>query len=218
MPLILTLKLACVTTALLFCLAIPLAYFLAFHPSKWKYSIEALVSMPLVLPPTVIGFYLLILLSPSSALGAWLIKMTDMRFVFSFSGLVLGSVIFSLPFMVNPIKSGFQNFPTHLLETSYTLGKSKTETLFRVIIPNTKPSLLTGLIMTFAHTIGEFGVVLMIGGNIPEKTRVASIAIYSEVEALNYGQAHMYSAVLCILCFITLFMFHRLTRSQSRIL
>lgn len=217
-PLLLTFKLAAITTGILMVFGIPLGYWLAFSPRPWKSLIEPLVSMPLVLPPTVLGFYLLLVFSPHTALGAWLQHAANLRLVFTFSGLVIGSVIFSLPFMVNPIKSGFQNFPQALLEASYTLGKSKRETLFKVILPNIKPSLLTGIIMTFAHTIGEFGVVLMIGGNIPHETRVASIAIYSEVEALNYANAHFYSAVLFIICFIILYLFHSMNIKESKVL
>ena len=152
--------------------------------------------MPLVLPPTVIGFYLLIVFSPKYFLGHFLESIFGVRVVFSFTGLVIGSVLFSLPFMVNPIKAGLQNFPCALMEASYCLGKSPWETLRRVILPNIKPALLTGIVMAFAHTIGEFGVVLMIGGNIPGETRLASIAIYNEVEALNYDTAGLYALIL----------------------
>ena len=203
-PLLITFKLAATTTAILILIGIPLAYWLAFSRCKYKIFIEPLVSIPLILPPTVLGFYLLLIFSPNNAFGQFIENTFNIRLVFTFAGLVIGSTIFSLPFMVNPIKSAFQNFPTTLLETSYTLGKSRLETLFKVILPNIKPSLLTATIMTFAHTIGEFGVVLMIGGNIPNETRVASIAIYSEVEALNYANAHIYSGLLFIICFFIL--------------
>lgn len=216
-PLILTFKLATVTTCILVLLGIPLGYWLALGRGYLRSFIEPLVSMPLVMPPTVLGFYLLLVFTPGSTIGAWLNDVLGIRVVFTFSGLVIGSVIFSLPFMVNPIKAGFQNFPKSLLEASYTLGKSKRETLFKVILPNIKPALLTGIIMTFAHTIGEFGVVLMIGGNIPEETRVASIAIYSEVEALNYADAHFYSAFLFVICFVILYLFHLLNKKESRV-
>lgn len=203
-PLLITFKLATATTVILILIGIPLAYWLTFSKCKYKIFIEPLVSIPLILPPTVLGFYLLLIFSPNNAFGQFLENTFNIRLVFTFSGLVIGSTIFSLPFMVNPIKSAFENFPTTLLETSYTLGKSRLETLFKVILPNIKPSLLTATIMTFAHTIGEFGVVLMIGGNIPHETRVASIAIYSEVEALNYANAHIYSGLLFIICFFIL--------------
>jgi molybdate transport system permease protein len=203
-PLILTFKLALITTLLLFFIAIPLAYWMAFTKSKLKPVIETLVSMPLVLPPTVLGFYLLIAFSPSNAFGNWLNEWLGLRLIFSFEGLLLASILYSLPFMVHPIQSGFSNLPKSLKEMSYILGKSRTSTIIKVLLPNIKPSLLTGIVLAFAHTIGEFGVVLMIGGNIPGKTKVASIAIYDEVEALNYGAANTYSFILFALTFTIL--------------
>jgi len=203
-PIILTFKLALITTVLLFFISIPLAYWLAFTKKKIKPVIEALVSMPLVLPPTVLGFYLLIALSPSSSIGSFLNNTFDLQLVFSFEGLVLASMIYSLPFMVHPIQSGLSNLSTSLSEASYVLGKSKWETLVNVLLPNVKPSLLTGVVLAFAHTIGEFGVVLMIGGSIPNETKVASIAIYEEVEALNYGIANAYSLFLLVVSFLIL--------------
>jgi len=203
-PLILTFQLSTITTILLFILGIPLAYWLAFTSSRTKAVVETLVSMPLVLPPTVLGFYLLLAFSPSNAFGQWLDQWLGLRLVFSFEGLVLASMIYSLPFMVHPIQSGLANLPDSLREAAYVLGKSKRTTLFRVLLPNIKPSLLTGIVLSFAHTIGEFGVVLMIGGNIPGQTKVASIAIYDEVEALNYGAANTYSLLLFAISFIIL--------------
>ena len=203
-PIILTFKLALVTTVLLFFISIPLAYWLAFTKKKIKPVVEALVSMPLVLPPTVLGFYLLIVLSPSSSVGAFLNEKLGLQLVFSFEGLVLASMIYSLPFMVHPIQAGLSNLPVSLSEASYVLGKSKWQTLVNVLLPNIKSSLLTGIVLAFAHTIGEFGVVLMIGGSIPNETKVASIAIYEEVEALNYGVANAYSIFLLVVCFLLL--------------
>ena len=200
-PLILTFQLALIVTAILFIIGVPLAYWIAFSKNRFKYLVETLVSMPLVLPPTVIGFYLLVVFSPQYALGHFLLSSFGIRIAFSFIGLVIGSAIFSLPFMVNPIKAGFQSFPLELMEASYCLGKSRGETLRRVILPNIKPALLTGIVMAFAHTIGEFGVVLMIGGNIPGETRLASIAIYDQVEALNYDTAGLYALVLVAISF-----------------
>lgn len=205
-PLGLTFRLAFITTILLFFIALPLAYWLAYSKARIKPIIETLVSMPLVLPPTVLGFYLLIGLSPTSDLGGWLNEVFGLRLVFSFEGLVLGSILYSLPFMVHPIQSGFSNLSPSLREAAYVLGKSKLATLFYVLLPNIKASLLTGIVLSFAHTIGEFGVVLMIGGNIPGKTRVASIAIYDEVEALNYGIANSYSLILFAITFCILLM------------
>ncbi len=214
-PLILTLKLALVTTFILVVIGIPLAYWLAFSPRSWKFLVEPLVSLPLVLPPTVLGFYILLLFSPQYALGNFLETHFDVRVVFTFFGLVIGSVLFSLPFMVNPLKAGFESIPRVLIDASETLGKSRRETLWRVILPSVKPSLLTGIIMSFAHTIGEFGVVLMIGGNIPDKTRVASIAIFNEVEALNYSNAHMYSLIIIIISFVLLTGLYAVNRSSK---
>lgn len=203
-PIILTFKLALVTTSILLVVSIPLAYWLAYTKNKFKPIFETLVSMPLVLPPTVLGFYLLIAFSPSFFFGQWLDEWFGLRLVFSFEGLVIASVLYSLPFMVHPIQAGFSNLSSSLTEASFVLGKSKTTTLFKVLLPNIKPSLLTGLVLSFAHTIGEFGVVLMIGGNIPDKTKVASIAIYDEVESLNYDAANSYSLILFAVSFIVL--------------
>lgn len=200
-PIFLSLKLAFITTLLLILVSIPLANWMA--KSKWrgKPIIEALISLPLVLPPTVIGFYLLLVFSPNKGLGAWSQDNLGLELIFSFEGLVLASMIYSLPFMVQPIHSALSKLPNSLTEASYVLGKSKFKTLIQVLLPNIKPALLTGLVLSFAHTIGEFGVVLMIGGNIPGETKVASIAIYDEVESLNYGIANTYSLVLLGLCF-----------------
>ncbi len=205
-PLILTFRLALVTTFFLLLIAIPLSYWLSHTKSKIKPIIETLVSMPLVLPPTVLGFYLLIAFSPSNAVGTWLNEYLGIQLIFSFKGLVLASVIYSLPFMVHPIQAGFSNLSSTVTESSYLLGKSKTTTLFKVLLPNIKPSLLTGIVLSFAHTIGEFGVVLMIGGNMSGKTKVASIAIYDEVESLNYAAANTYSLILFAITFSILLM------------
>lgn len=203
-PLILTLKLALVTTGLLLLLAIPLTTWLAHTRSKWRPVIETLVSMPLVLPPTVLGFYLLMVFSPAGTVGGWLNDHLGLSLVFSFEGLIVASIIYSLPFMVHPIQAGLASLPPSLKEASYVLGKSKFTTLLKVILPNIRPALLTGIVLSFAHTIGEFGVVLMIGGNIPGETRVASITIYDQVETLNYQAAHRYSFFLFAITFAIL--------------
>lgn len=207
-PLVLTFELATITTFVLLAIAIPLSYWLAYTKSRLKPIIETLVSMPLVLPPTVLGFYLLIAFSPGNPFGSWLKDSIGLQLIFSFKGLVFASVIYSLPFMVHPIQAGFSTLSSTITEASYVLGKSKTTTLFKVLLPNIKPSLLTGIVLAFAHTIGEFGVVLMIGGNIPGKTRVASIAIYNEVEALNYHAANVYSFILFAITFIILLLIY----------
>ena len=205
-PLFLTFKLALITTVLLLIIAIPLAYWLAYTRSAAKPVIETLVSMPLVLPPTVIGFYMLVAFSPANAFGSWIDNLLGLRLVFSFEGLIVGSLIYSLPFMVHPVQAGFTNLSPSLKNASFVLGKSKCTTLIRILLPNIKPSLITGIILAFAHTIGEFGVVLMIGGNLPGRTRVASIAIYDEVESLNYTAANTYSMILFGITFIILLM------------
>ena len=215
-PLLLTFKLALITTIVLIFIGIPLAYWLAFSPRKWKWTIEPLVSMPLVLPPTVLGFYILITLGSQSWLGNFLSSVFHIQMVFSFVGLVVGSVIFSLPFMVNPLKAGFENVPQALIDASATLGKSRRETLFKVLLPHIKSSLLSGIVMAFAHTIGEFGVVLMIGGNIPGETRTASIAIFSEVEALNYQTANFYAVIMLVMSFSILLALYWINRKSLR--
>jgi molybdate transport system permease protein len=203
-PLWLTLKLAVVTTAILFIISIPLSYWLSQKKNYFKTIVETIVSMPLILPPSVIGFYLLLAFSPSSTLGKFLENNFDVRLVFSFPGLVIASIIYSLPFMVHPLQSGFSALSPTLSEASFSLGKTKFQTLVKVLLPNIRSSILSALVLTFAHTIGEFGVVLMIGGNIPGETKVASIAIFDEVEAMNYGSANMYALILFITAFIIL--------------
>jgi molybdate transport system permease protein len=211
-PLALTFQLAFATTVVLLLIGVPLAGWIAFTRSRAKPLVETLVSMPLVLPPSVLGFYLLLAFSPNHAVGAFLHTHFDIRLAFSFPGLVLGSVLFSLPFMVQPVQSALQGLPPSLAEASYTLGKSRLHTAFKVLLPNIRPALLSGIVLSFAHTVGEFGVVLMIGGNIPGVTRVASIAIYDEVERLNYGAANFYAAVLFAISFAILLAVYGLHR------
>ncbi|MCB9223155.1 MAG: molybdate ABC transporter permease subunit [Crocinitomicaceae bacterium] len=217
-PIILTLELAVVTTLILFALSIPIAYWLASSKSPFRGIIEAIVSLPLVLPPTVLGFYLLIAFSPESWIGSFFYDVLGLRLVFSFTGLVIGSVIYSLPFMVQPLQAGISSIPASYREAASLMGKSKWQTIFKVVLPNMKSSLLTGIVLTFAHTIGEFGVVLMIGGNIPDKTKVMSIAIYDEVESLNYGGAHAYSLTLVILMFLILLIVNLRKNKSSKFL
>lgn len=201
---LLTFKLAFMTTVILLIVGTCIAYYLSITKSHIKPFIETIVSMPLVLPPTVLGFYLLVAFSQENFLGKFLEQYFGFRLTFTFAGLVLGSVIFSMPFMVHPIQNGLAAIPKSLTEAATTLGKSKLNIFFKVLLPNIKPSLLTGIVITFAHTIGEFGVVLMIGGNIPQKTRVASLAIYDQVEALNYHEANKYALTLFIISFCVL--------------
>jgi molybdate transport system permease protein len=215
-PFALTLKLASVTTIILFFVSIPLAHWLVFSRFKIKYFVEALVSLPLILPPSVLGFYLLLGFSPQNAFGNFLDQYFDVRLVFTFEGLVIASIIYSLPFMVQPIYNGLRSVPTTLIEASYTLGKGRFTTLLRILLPNARPGIITGLVLTFAHTVGEFGVVLMVGGNIPAETRVVSIALYDEVEAMNYAQANTYAIVLLVFALLTLCIVY-LVNASSRV-
>lgn len=194
-PLVLSLQLASVTAVLLLLLGIFVSYGIYFYTKKSTVLFKSLISLPLVLPPTVLGYYLLIAFQPDNLFGRVL---GGRSLAFTFTGLVIGSVIYSLPFMMNPVFSALENLPDNLKDAAFTLGKSKYTTFYKVIIPNIKPSILIGAVMSFAHTIGEFGVVLMIGGNIPGKTRVASIAIYNEVEKMDYTTANSYALLLLI--------------------
>lgn len=203
-PFLLTLKLALITTAVLYVIGIPVAYWLSTSTFKGKIVVEAILSLPLILPPSVMGFYLLIALSPANSFGRWIDELLNLRLVFTFHGLILASVVYSLPFMVQPLLAGFRMLPGSLVEASYTLGKGRWTTLRRVLLPNIKAAIITGGILTFAHTLGEFGVVLMVGGNIPGETRVISVAIYDAVEAMDYGRANLYSGVLLVFAFALL--------------
>ena len=217
-PIWLTLKLAGITTLILLVVGLPFAWWLSRGKSFLKIIIEAIITMPLVLPPSVLGFYLLLAFSPKHGLGKWLQQTFDVQFVFSFQGLVLASVIYSMPFMIGPVKSALQQLPKALSEASYTLGKTEWQTFKSVLLPNIKPSLLTATVLTFAHTLGEFGVVLMIGGNIPGITRVASIAVYDSVEAQDYAMANNYSLVLFSITFvlvIAVFVFNKYQAKTS---
>ena len=210
---ILTFKLASVTTVILFLIGVPLAALLAFGTMRFKSVLETVVSMPLVLPPSVLGFYLLLAFSPASAIGEYLTQ-HGIRLAFSFEGLIVGSVLFSLPFMVHPVQSALAQVPSSIFEASYTLGKSKIETMIRVILPSIRHGLISGAVLAFAHTVGEFGVILMIGGNIPGETRVASIAIYDEVESLNYAMAHQYALTLFAVTFAILLLVYTLNKKS----
>lgn len=216
-PLQLSFQLAAITTVLLLLLGLPIAYAIAYGNWRGKAVVETIISMPLVLPPSVLGFYLLLAFSPQNAFGHWLQDWFNITLVFSFAGLVIGSVIFSLPFMVHPLQNGFQGVPVSLIEASRTLGKSDFVTLQRVLLPNMKAALLTGVVLSFAHTLGEFGVVLMIGGNIPGVTKVASLAIYDEVEGLNYTIAHVYAGVLLVVSFTILLAVYAINRRAPRV-
>ena len=207
-----TLNLSLLTTIILLIISIPLAFVLSEGRGKLINALEAILSLPLVLPPSVLGYYLLVTFSPKNSIGYFLEKYFHISFVFNFQGMLLASILFGLPFMLQPIKSALVNLPRSFKETSYSLGKSKFETLIYVLLPNIKPSLLAAIVLTFTHTLGEFGVILMIGGNIPGKTRVASIAIYDEVQAMNYKVANLYSLTLLIISFLALVFVYRANR------
>ncbi len=215
-PFLISFKLAFITTSILFFLAIPLAWYLSQTKSKIKAVIEAITALPIVLPPTVIGFYILFTLSSNSFFGAFLEETFGIKLVFNFTSLVIASCFYSLPFMVQPIQSAIENMPKSLIEAAYVCGKSKFQTIIYVVIPNIKPAVLTAIIITFAHTIGEFGVVLMVGGSIPSQTKVASIAIYEFVEILDYNSAHIYSAIMIGLSFIVLFLVYFFNQKQRQ--
>lgn len=165
---------------------------------------EVIIALPLVLPPSVLGFYLLLAFSPQNAFGNFLNQYFNIRLVFTFGGLIVASVLYSLPFMINPVFAGLKNLPASLKEAAFTLGKSKFTTLTRILLPNIRTSILTGIVMSFAHTIGEFGVVLMIGGSIPKETKVVSVAIYDEVQSMNYHGANIYAIILLVFTFMIL--------------
>ena len=210
-----TFKLASLTTIILFLIGLPFSYLLAYSDFRLKPMVEALVSMPLVLPPSVLGYYVLIAYSPRYWFGDFLARILNVRLAFSFEGILIASVIFSLPFMVQPLQNGLRALPGQIKEASYTLGKSKTVTFFRVLLPNIRSSVITALALTFAHSIGEFGMVLMVGGNMPGKTRVASVAIYDEVQSLNFDAANKYALILFSISFILLVFIYSINRKHD---
>ena len=213
-----TLKLAFITSGVLLFIALPLAWFLANWQSKAKPFIMSVLALPLVLPPTVLGFYLLVAFSPQSALGQGWQSLTGSNLAFSFEGLVLGSVIYSLPFALQPLYSGFSQLDNRYLDVAKTLGFSATEAFMKIVLPLSKAPIVVALGLSFAHTIGEFGVVLMIGGNIPGETQVLSIALYEQVEALEYDSAHNLSIALLVFSFLmlaALYRFNGTTRSEE---
>ena len=215
-PFLLSFKLASITTFILFIIALPISWFLSQTKSKFKPFLEALMALPIVLPPSVLGFYILIVLSPNSYLGAFLYNSFGIELLFNFTGLVIASCFYSLPFMLQPLQSGFESLNKNMLEASYISKKGKVVTLLRVALPNIKPSLLTAIVVTFAHTIGEFGVVLMIGGSIPEETKVASVAIYEMVEIMDYESAHIYSAIMLLISFSVLLSVYMFNKKEKR--
>lgn len=212
---LLTLKLATVTTVILLLLGSPLAWWLANTRNKVKPALEAIVALPLVLPPTVLGFYLLLAFAPNSAFGQFWLAATGHSLAFSFSALVIGSVLYSLPFVVQPLQASFEQLPKSLLEAAATMGASLKDQFFSIIMPLSKRSFLTAASFGFAHTVGEFGVVLMIGGNIPGETQVLSIALYDKVENLQYSEAHWLAGGLVVFSLLLLATIYRFNRPVS---
>ena len=208
----LTLQLAALVALVLGVLGLPIAYWIAYSRWRWKFVAEAMVSLPIVLPPTVLGFYVLLALGPRSPLGRGWQVLTGHSLAFTFEGLVIGSIIYSLPFAVQPFAASFATVDARLLAASATLGASRLRTFFRVIFPLSIPGFVTGLAMTFAHTMGEFGVVLMVGGNIPGVTRTVSIDIYDKVQALDYVSANATALVLFAISFVLLSLVYGLNR------
>lgn len=208
----LTIRLAVLVAAILVVIGLPIAYWITYSRWRWKFLAEAVVALPIVLPPTVLGFYLLVALGPHSPPGRWWLQITGHTLAFTFEGLVIGSILYSLPFAVQPFAASFAAVDHRLISASATLGASKLQTFFRVILPLSVPGLVTGLALSFAHTMGEFGVVLMVGGNIPGVTRTVSIEIYDQVQAFNYAAANRTALLLLAISFCVLSAVYALNR------
>jgi molybdate transport system permease protein len=213
----LTIELAVMVSAILLLVGLPVAYWIAFSRWRWKFLVEAIVALPIVLPPTVLGFYVLVALGSQSPLGRWWQSLTGHTLAFTFTGLVIGSILYSLPFAVQPFTAAFSSVDRRLLAASATLGASPLRTFFRVVIPLSVQGLVTGLVLAFAHTMGEFGVVLMVGGNIPGVTRTMSIDIYDQVQASNYASANVTALLLLIFCFAALTAVYGLNRRAPKL-
>jgi molybdate transport system permease protein len=212
----LSIQLALVTTIVLVIIGTPIAWWLSQTNTRWKPAIQAVVAMPIVLPPTVLGFYLLILLGPDGAIGGWWVQLTGSALTFSFAGLVIASCVYSLPFAVQPMQAAFEALPRIYLERAWTLGATRLDAFFSIAVPLSIRGFVSGIVLSFAHTLGEFGVVLMVGGNIPGETRVVSIAIYDHVETLNYAAAHRMSLVLLGFAFVVLAAMFVFDRRRSK--
>jgi molybdate transport system permease protein len=208
----LTIRLAVLVAAVLLAIGLPIAYWIAYSRWRWKFLVEAVVALPIVLPPTVLGFYVLVALGPRSPLGRSWQGLTGHTLAFTFEGLLIGSIIFSLPFAVQPFAASFSAVDSKLMAASATLGASPLRTFFRVILPLSFPGVVTGVALSFAHTMGEFGVVLMVGGNIPGVTRTVSIDIYDKVQALDYSSANTTALLLLAISFVVLSLVYGLNR------
>ncbi len=207
-----TCKLATLTSLTLVIIGLPIAYWLTYSKWRWKFLIESIVALPLVLPPTVLGFYILIAIGPHSPIGRFYTDLVGHPLPFSFQGLLLASILYSLPFAVQPFATAFEQVDRKLIEASWTLGLSKLKTFYRLILPLSTAGLITGVVLSFAHTLGEFGVVLMVGGNIEGITRTVSIEIYDEVQALNYAAAAKTSALLLLVSYTVLLLVYAMNR------
>ncbi len=208
----LTLELAFTVSVILLLIGLPIAYWIAFSRWRWKFLIEAVVALPIVLPPTVLGFYVLVALGPRSPLGRWWIALTGHTLAFTFWGLVIGSIIYSLPFAVQPFAASFSSVDRKLISAAATLGASRLRTFLRIVAPLSLPGLIAGTALSFAHTMGEFGVVLMVGGNIPGSTRTVSIDIYDRVQSADYVGANQTALILLVVCFAILTLVYSLNR------
>ena len=213
----LTLQLAVMVSFILLLVGLPIAYWIAFSRWRGKFLVEALVALPVVLPPTVLGFYVLVALGPRSPLGRFWISLTGHTLAFTFTGLVIGSILYSLPFAVQPFAASFSSVDRKLLAASATLGASQLRTFLRVVAPLSVPGLITGIALSFAHTMGEFGVVLMVGGNIPGVTRTVSIDIYDRVQASDYSGANQTALILLVVCFVLLALVYGMNRKALAI-
>jgi molybdate transport system permease protein len=214
-PFWISFKLAFITTFILLVVGIPFSWFISRTQNMWKPFLESITALPIVLPPSVLGFYILIMLSPNSQIGIFFKETFNIELLFTFQGLVIASLFYSFPFMVQPLQSAFQSLDKHMIEASFISGKGQFQTLFRVALPNIKPTVISAIIITFSHTIGEFGVVLMVGGSIPEETKVASVAIYEFVELMNYESAHIYSLIMLFMSFSVLFSLYFFNRLKQ---
>jgi len=212
----LTARLALIVAAILAVIGLPISYWITYARWRWKFLVEAVVAVPLVLPPTVLGYYLLVMFGNTTWFGGWYQSVTGHTLAFTFAGLVIGSVVYSLPFAVQPFASSFAAVDPRLRDASATLGASNWRTFWRVVLPLSKPGLVTGIALSFAHTVGEFGVVLMIGGNIPGVTRTASIDIYDQVQAAEFASAGQTALVLLIFSFVVLSLVYALNRKTWR--
>jgi molybdate transport system permease protein len=215
-PFLVSARLAAWVTGILLCLGFPLAWLFARARGSWAIWVESLVCLPLVLSPTVLGFYLLAAISPRGPLGQTFESVFRSRLAFSFAGIVLGECVSGLPFMLTALKTGISGVREELFEASYSLGKGRIETAIRVVLPNMRAGLLAGIVTTFAHAIGEFGIVLMIGGSIPGVTKTVSIAVYERVESMDFGSAHVYSIILVAASYVGIFMLTSLKRIEAR--